>query len=92
MFVLVIGGTEVCRIPGISMAGSSPHAVPFTAPADAEVLWWGRGGGVVRRVPGSSRSPDDLPHGGTLRGHDLRRVRAGSRLRDQASSSSTVWP
>jgi len=43
MFVLVIGGTEVCRIPGISMAGSSPHAVPFTAPADAEVLWWGRG-------------------------------------------------
>ncbi len=42
MFVLVIGGSAVSSIPGISIAGSNPEVVPFTAPADADVLLWGK--------------------------------------------------
>jgi len=42
MFILVIGGSAVSSIPGISIAGSRPEVVPFTAPADADVLLWGK--------------------------------------------------
>lgn len=42
MFILVIGGSEICSIPGISVAGSNPDILPFTAPADADVLLWGK--------------------------------------------------
>lgn len=41
MFILVIGGSDVCKIPGLSAAGANPQVVPFTAPADADMLRWG---------------------------------------------------
>ena len=41
MFILVTGGTDIGRIPGISVAGSNPEVLPYTAPADADLLWWG---------------------------------------------------
>ncbi len=41
MFILIVGGTELATIPGISAAGSNPDAMAYTAPADAEVLWSG---------------------------------------------------
>lgn len=62
MFVLLIGGTEVCRIPGISMAGTSPQAVPFTAPADADLLWWGR----LRVVDALPMDPQGHPTPGLI--------------------------
>ncbi len=42
MFILIVGGTELGTIPGLSAAGSNPEAVAYTAPADAEVLWKGK--------------------------------------------------
>lgn len=42
MFLLVIGGTEIARVPGISAAGANLDVLPYTAPADADMLWWGR--------------------------------------------------
>lgn len=42
MFVLVISGTDVCKIPGISVAGSNLKVIPFTAPADADMVLWGK--------------------------------------------------
>ncbi|MEA3507902.1 MAG: TIGR00303 family protein [Synergistota bacterium] len=41
MFILVAGGTDIGKIPGISVAGSNPEVLPYTAPADADLLWWG---------------------------------------------------
>jgi len=42
VFILIVGGTELGTIPGLSAAGSNPEAVAYTAPADAEVLWKGK--------------------------------------------------
>lgn len=42
MFVLVVGSTDVSKIPGISAAGASLDVLPYTAPADADMIWWGR--------------------------------------------------
>ena len=42
MFLLVIGGTDIAKVPGISAAGANLDVLPFTAPADADMLWWGR--------------------------------------------------
>ena len=42
MFVLVVGSTDVSKIPGISAAGASLEVLPYTAPADADMIWWGR--------------------------------------------------
>ncbi len=42
MFVLVIGSTEISSIPGISAAGANPQVLPYTAPADADMIWWGK--------------------------------------------------
>lgn len=42
MFVLIIGSTEISSIPGISAAGANPCALPYTAPADADMIWWGK--------------------------------------------------
>jgi len=42
LFFLFIGGTEICKVPGLSAAGANPAAIPFTSPADADLLWWGR--------------------------------------------------
>lgn len=41
MFVLVISATEISKIPGISAAGANLDILPYTAPADADMLWWG---------------------------------------------------
>lgn len=42
MFVLVISGSDVSKIPGVSIAGSNPEVIPYTAPADADLLLWGK--------------------------------------------------
>lgn len=42
MFFLFIGGTELSKVPGLSAAGANPHVIPFTAPADADVIRFGR--------------------------------------------------
>lgn len=42
MFLLVIGATDIAKVPGISAAGANVDILPFTAPADADMLWWGR--------------------------------------------------
>ncbi len=42
MFVLVISGSDVSKIPGVSIAGSNPEVIPYTAPADADMLLWGK--------------------------------------------------
>lgn len=42
MFVLVISGSEVSKIPGVSIAGSNPAVIPYTAPADADMILWGK--------------------------------------------------
>ncbi|EHM10405.1 TIGR00303 family protein [Thermanaerovibrio velox DSM 12556] len=50
MFFLFIGASDVCKIPGISAAGANPAVIPFTAAADADVLYYGRPR-VVDAVP-----------------------------------------
>jgi uncharacterized protein (TIGR00303 family) len=42
MFVLVISGSDVSKIPGVSIAGLNPEVIPYTAPADADLLLWGK--------------------------------------------------
>lgn len=42
MFLLVVGSTDVSKIPGISAAGASLEVLPYTAPADADMIWWGK--------------------------------------------------
>lgn len=42
MFILVIGGTKLSTTPGLSVAGSNPQLVPYTAPADADVILLGK--------------------------------------------------
>ncbi|MDR3172167.1 MAG: TIGR00303 family protein [Treponema sp.] len=42
MFLLCIGGTELSKVPGLSAAGANPELVPFTAPADADLIRFGR--------------------------------------------------
>lgn len=42
MFVLVVGSTDISKIPGISAAGASLDVLPYTAPADADMVWWGK--------------------------------------------------
>jgi uncharacterized protein (TIGR00303 family) len=41
MFFLFISGTEISKIPGLSAAGANPDVIPFTAPADADVIRFG---------------------------------------------------
>ena len=42
MFLLFIGETALARIPGLSAAGSNVDALPYTAPADADMLFYDR--------------------------------------------------
>lgn len=42
MFLLTISATELSRVPGLSAAGANTEALAFTAPADADMLCWGR--------------------------------------------------
>jgi uncharacterized protein (TIGR00303 family) len=42
MFLLFIGGTEMARIPGLTSAGANPDVLPLTAPADADLIRFGR--------------------------------------------------
>lgn len=42
MFFLFIGASDICKVPGLSAAGANPQVVPFTAPADADLVCWGR--------------------------------------------------
>lgn len=81
MFVLIIGGTEVCRIPGISMAGAHPAMVPFTAPADADLLWWGapRVVDAIPMDPQGHPTPGLITRAAQLEAHfSVLVIRAGS--------------
>ena len=42
MFVLFIGETKLSAVPGLSAAGASVKALPYTAPADADMLFYDR--------------------------------------------------
>ncbi|MDR0526167.1 MAG: TIGR00303 family protein [Spirochaetaceae bacterium] len=42
MFLLFISGTELSKVPGLSAAGANPEVIPFTAPADADTIRFGR--------------------------------------------------
>lgn len=42
LFVCVIASTDTALVPGVSAAGASTELIPFTAPADAEILVHGR--------------------------------------------------
>ena len=41
MFFLFMSGTEMARIPGLTSAGANPDVLPFTAPADADIIRFG---------------------------------------------------
>ncbi|MDR3353867.1 MAG: TIGR00303 family protein [Synergistaceae bacterium] len=41
VFFLFISGTEISKIPGLSAAGANPDVIPFTSPADADVVRFG---------------------------------------------------
>lgn len=41
MFFLFISGTEISKVPGLSVAGANPEIVPFTSPADSDVIQFG---------------------------------------------------
>lgn len=42
MFILFISSTELSSIPGISAAGANLDVLPYTAPADADMLYYDR--------------------------------------------------
>jgi uncharacterized protein (TIGR00303 family) len=42
MFYLFIGSTELSKAPGVSAAGVNPEITPYTAPADADLIRFGR--------------------------------------------------
>ncbi|GHV51707.1 nicotinate-nucleotide--dimethylbenzimidazole phosphoribosyltransferase [Synergistales bacterium] len=41
MFFLFISGTDLSRMPGLTAAGASPDVIPFTSPADADLIRFG---------------------------------------------------
>jgi uncharacterized protein (TIGR00303 family) len=42
MFYLFIGSTALSKVPGVSTAGANPGITPYTAPADADLIRFGR--------------------------------------------------
>lgn len=42
MFVLFIGETKLARVPGLSAAGANLEVLPYTAPADADLMFFDR--------------------------------------------------
>lgn len=50
MFILFISATELSSIQGLSAAGANPDALPYTAPADADMLYYDRPK-VVQTIP-----------------------------------------
>lgn len=42
MFILFISETDLSKIPGLSAAGANIQALPYTAPADADMLFYDR--------------------------------------------------
>ena len=42
MFTLFISETEIARVPGLSAAGANAEALPYTSPADADLLFYDR--------------------------------------------------
>lgn len=42
MFILFISETKLSRVPGLSAAGANVEALPYTAPADADMLFYDR--------------------------------------------------
>ena len=42
MFFLFISNTDIARVPGLSAAGANVDVLPYTSPADADVVRFGR--------------------------------------------------
>jgi uncharacterized protein (TIGR00303 family) len=42
MFYLFIASTALSKVPGVSAAGANPDVTPYTAPADADMIRFGR--------------------------------------------------
>ena len=42
MFILFISETELSKVKGLSAAGANAEALPYTAPADADMLFYNR--------------------------------------------------
>ncbi len=56
-FVCVVSHTETSEIPGLTVAGANPELVKYTAPADAEFLYYGR----CKCIAGVPATPDGKP-------------------------------
>lgn len=42
MFMFFISETDLSRVPGLSVAGANSEVIPYTAPADADMLFYDR--------------------------------------------------
>ena len=56
-FALVLGNTEVAKIPGISAAGAFPEITDYTPAADAELLFYGE----CKCIKGIPVTPQGIP-------------------------------
>lgn len=57
MFFLFVGNTDIAKVPGLSAAGANVDVLPYTAPADADVIRFGR----PREIDGFPMDPEGHP-------------------------------
>ena len=57
MFFLFISNTDIARVPGLSAAGANVDVLPYTSPADADVIRFGR----PLSIGGFPMDPDGHP-------------------------------
>lgn len=83
MFVLFVSATKLSLVPGISAAGANVEALPYTAPADADMLFFSRPR-VVDAAPVDPQghpTPAIVTRAAVLEGNlPVRVVRAGTSI------------
>ncbi|PIE55105.1 MAG: TIGR00303 family protein [Dethiosulfovibrio peptidovorans] len=87
MFVLIVGSTELSTIPGLSAAGADLETLPYTAPTDADLLWWGKPRviGHIPLDPQGHPTPAIITRAAYLEAHfPLSILRAGTIIPPQA--------
>jgi uncharacterized protein (TIGR00303 family) len=79
MFYLFIGSTALSKSPGVSSAGANPEVTPYTAPADADLIRFGRMSSGLPVDPQGHPSPAIITRAAVLEaGIPLTVVQAGS--------------
>jgi uncharacterized protein (TIGR00303 family) len=79
MFFLFIGSTALSKAPGVSSAGANPEVTPYTAPADADLIRFGRVSSGLPVDPQGHPSPALITRAAVLEaGIPLTVVQAGS--------------